>query len=465
MFKLFQCYPRIAYFRIFKIAAPLILINATQVVMQLCDRKFLSLLGSEHLAAALPGGVLAYTMGSFFFVTTAFSVPMIAQHFGKKEYKVCARIPWTAFWYALAAGLLCSLVISPLGENVIHLFSRAQPDLACLMLDYYRTLMPGIGCSLIMVAFCSFFSGRGITWVPAIIQVAMCLLNIFFNWVFIFGECGVPRMEMAGAGIGTTLANICGMLFATAFFLFFAPQKYYPTRKLRFPKWFDLKRLLKFGSAAGFQVFSEVGAFTVVTFIIGKMGVVAAATCTVAMSLNLISFMPLTGISEATCIVTGQAIGRRRIQQAENTPYQSWQVAWIYLLIVGIVYIFFPEPLINFFKPEDPAQLARFGEIVEQGRIVLFCVALFSFSDAVVFVFTGAMRGAGDTTVPMIIYSSMHWLLWVPLTYLMVEMRAPTTVLWGYLVVHMALIATMMYLRFRSGAWKKMKVLHAETVR
>lgn len=460
MREFFRRYPAHTYKRIFHIAAPLILINATQTVMQLSDRKFLSMISSEHLGAALPGGVLAFTMGAFFFVTTAFATPLIAQHFGKKEYDACARIPWTAFWFALAAGLVCTYLISPLGAHVIQFFDHAQPNIAALEHQYYTTIMPGLGFSFVMVAFTCFFSGRGITWVPAVIQVMVCVINLFLNWVLIFGEFGFPRLEMAGAGLGTTLSNLCGALFAFLFFIFYANQKIFPTRRFRYPEWLTLKRLLRFGAASGFQVFSEVGAFTVVIFLIGQLGLVAKATCTIAMSINLIAFLPLIGLSEAVCIIVGQSIGRRRLGQAQSTVYEAWQVASVYMCLTGLAFVLFADPMINCFAPTlEGADQSVFTDVLVQGRTVLMCVACYSFFDAILFVFMGAMRGAGDTTVPMIIVSGAHWCLWVPMVALLVHLNLPVLYIWGYLVFHMMVIAFLLVWRFRSGAWRKVRVM------
>lgn len=448
------------YTRIAQIAAPLILINATQVVMQLTDRKFLSMLSPAHLGAALPGGVLAFTLGAFFLVTTAFATPMIAQNFGRHNLEACAKIPWTAAWFGLGAGLICSWLVLPIGSMVINFFDHNQPHIAGLELDYYLTLLPGIGFSCIMMAFTAFFSGRGITWVPSLIQLMVCALNIFLDWVLIFGKFGFPALEMAGAGFGTTLSQVFGMTITFLFFLFFAKQTHYPTRKFRFPDWGVLKTMIRFGSASGFNVFSDVGAFTVVVFLIGQLGEEAKVTCAIALSINMVAFAPLLGLSESVCILVGQFIGRKRLGQAQGIVYRALHIAFIYMCCTGTLFIIFGTDLINWFAPNS--NLNDFSAILNDGRRVLICVAFFSFFDAVVFVTGGAMRGAGDTTVPMLILSSAHWLLWVPMTAILVHFNFNMLAVWIYLILHMAFVSTLLFMRFRSGAWRKIKVIRPE---
>ena len=295
------------YFEICNIAYPLILVNASNVIMQFFDRKFLAMNSTLDVAAALPGGILCFTLFTFFTLTTAFSSSIVSQYNGRHDDEACARVPWASFYFALFAGLICSYIMPFVGNYIIDIGGHL-PEIAIREKQYFNAMIATGGFTCIMVAFCSFFSGRGKTLIVAAIMFSACGLNIILDYVLIFGKFGFPALGITGAGLATTLAGAFGALLAFLVFIFQNQEKY-PTRKGIFFKFSDLKRLVTFGTPSGLQVCCDYGAFTFAIFLIGSLGEAPLAATTIAMSINQIAFMPLVGMSEATGIITAKYIG------------------------------------------------------------------------------------------------------------------------------------------------------------
>ncbi len=454
---LFQLYGRKDYLSILKIAYPLLLINATVVIMQLTDRKFLSMLSNEHHAAALPAGALSYTLGCLLLSTTAFATPMIAQAFGRDEKDACAKITWNALWFGIISGLITMFLLAPIGSEVIHLFDSENPVILEYELAYYHPLMYGFIFSYMNVALCAFFSGRGITWIPSCVQVVTCCVNIAANYALIFGKWGFPQYGMAGAAYGTVFAAGVGVFIIFMCFLFM-DQKVYPTRKIVGIQTKYLFTILKKGIPAGLHIFTDLAAFTLFVFFVGQFGIIEKTSCTIAFSLNMIVFMPILGLNESASILVGQYYGKKMLDKAKLIGYQTLQMAWIYCMSVGVVYYTCGNALIAFFKPDESmgaVSSVDFADVQTFSFKILFFIAVYCFSDAIIFVCTGAMRGAGYTHKPMMRVAIGHWCIWVPLTAFLAYYMQNIYLVWAGMVVYLIGLAIAILHLYNQGDWLK----------
>ena len=444
------------FLEIWQIAYPLILVNASNVIMQFVDRKFLSMNSTVDVAAALPGGILCFTLFSFFTVTTGFSSAIVSQYNGRNDHEACSRVPWASFYYALFAGLVCSYLMPFLGNYVISAGGHL-PEIISREKQYFNVMIATGGFTCIMIAFCSFFSGRGKTLVVAGIMLSSCGLNCILDYIFIFGKFGFPALGITGAGFATTLSAAFGALLAFIVFIF-QNQKKYPTRKGLFFKFSDLKRLVMFGSPSGFQVCFDVGAFTFVIFVIGRLGEAPLAATTIALSINMIAFMPLLGMSEATGIITAKYIGYGRKDISEKQAYKALLIAICYIVVVSLVFVVFPDYFFRIFSPEN--EMGNFSEVMKHGRAILACAAAYNFFDAIYFISIGVLRGAGDTRFPMYVVISCAWCILVPGILLCVFVFKLSIVgIWVYIAIYIAIVCSIIFRRFRSGKWKKIDLI------
>ena len=443
---------------IWLIAYPLILVNASNTIMTFTDRKFLSMHSTMDVAAALPAGILCFTFFSFFLLTSSFTSAIVSQYYGRDEKKRCAEIIWTSFFFALFAGLLCSFVMPLFGDYLINLGNHS-PIVLGKEKEYFNTLMPSGGFSCIMAVFCAFFSGRGKTTTVAVVSFITCGMNCILDYFMIFGIGKLPGLGIAGAGLATTISQAFGAMLIFAVFLL-QNQNVYPTRKI-FYKLPDLRRLVSFGAPSGFQVLFDVGAFTFVIFLMGHINDVALAVTTIAMSINQIAFMPLVGMSQATSIITGVYIGKNRKDVSEKQAYLSLKASLLYILIVSLIFVIFPEPFFNFFSPDQGAE--NYSEVIRIGRWVLVCAAAYNFFDALYFISIGALRGAGDTKFPMRIIIILSWTVLVPGMLLCVYVFKLSAIgAWTFIAVYIAVVGSIIFMRFKNGKWKAIELLESK---
>jgi len=262
-----------AYNELMKIAYPLILMSASNVVMQFADRKFLGNSSTAEMAAAMPAGVLFYTLFCFFLVSANFTSAIVAQLFGTGARRDCVRAAWSGFYFSALSGVFILTIVPTLGFLILRVSLSAE--LLPHAWTYFYSIIPsGIFACLAAPLF-AFYSGRGKTLPVALINIGICLANILLDWIFIFGKFGIPRMGIFGAGIATSLSAMGGFIAILILFLSI-DQKVYPTRSLRQFQIEYIKKLLRYGTPAGLQVVSDVGSFTLILLIVGRLGDVCA---------------------------------------------------------------------------------------------------------------------------------------------------------------------------------------------
>ena len=445
------------YGQIFKVAYPLIILSASNSIMQFVDRQFLAFNSTEDVAAAMPGGILYFTLFCFFLVTVNFTSALVAQFFGAKDLVSCVRACWTGFYFALVAGILIVFALPFIGEFII-IHGGHAPEITIRELDYFHALIPSGAFMCMGSAFFAFFSGRGKTSYVATVNTIACALNIVLDYMLIFGHWGCPRLGIFGAGLATSLATVFSFVCIALIYLT-RNQELLPTRKYRAFRFDYLKKLFSFGTPAGIQVLFDVGAFTMVLFLVGHLGNSALAATTIALAINQVVFLPLLGFSDATSIICGQFIGMGELRSSEKSAYRAWHMVALYMCVAGIIYLLLPETLLQLFQPKNKGVI-EFSEILKNGAILLALAAFYNFFDATKFIFMGALRGAGDTKVLMLIAISFSWGIMVPGVLLTIFVFKGTVIsVWLFLSGYVILESMMMLWRFRSGRWQKINMI------
>ena len=443
---------------IWKVAYPLIITNASFTVMQVADRKFLSLNSTDDVAASMPGGILSFTLFTLFSATAGFANAIVSQYNGAGDKAACARVPWAGVFFSIAAGLFCMVVLPFAGEAIVALGGHS-PSLMMRENEYFQMLVPSEIFILLSIAFGSFFAGRGKTWYITAVHGTSCAMNIVLDYILIFGKLGLPALGIVGAGLATSLSCAFGALLAFCFFIF-QKQSEYPTRNFRSFRFPDLGRLIKFGAPNGIEVFFSVASFTVITFLIGRLGNIQLAANTIALTINMLSFLPMLGMAEATGIVTGKYIGMNDLISAEKNARTSWRMSMAYITATSIFYFCFPYLLFGIFRPEENGALAEFKEVLKYAPAIMFWAAINNIFNTTRFIYLGALSGAGDTKVPMMIVIACAWGILVPGGLILIlVMNMSIIAVWAYLVFHHSILSSLIFLRFRGGAWKKIDLI------
>lgn len=250
------------------------------------------------------------------------------------------------------------------------------------------------------------------------------------------------------------------MLTAITLFLC-VKQSEYPTREHRRFHWEFVKKLVFFGAPAGLQTFIRNAAFAIVVMMIGNLGDEALAATSIALTINMLGNMPMIGLLDATSVITGQYIGRRKLNVANRIAGRSLRLLFVWMLTASLFYIFAPELLIRLFSSHNASSTGmNFEQVTANVISILHWAVIFNLLDGTRFITMGSLRGAGDTRIPLLIGMATSWLIQIPGTILLVYViHATVSEVWMLITFYIFIDAALMLWRRGTGAWRRIKVI------
>jgi len=204
-----------------------------------------------------------------------------------------------------------------------------------------------------------------------------------------------------------------------------------------------MRELLQLGGPAATQILLEIGAFSAATALIAKLGPVPLSGHEVAISCAALSFMVPLGISSAAAVRVGQQIGRGDSIKAHLAGWSAILLGAGFMATMGLVFVSFPSQIARIYSP-DPA-------VIFVGARLLLVAAAFQLFDGVQTVATGALRGSGETRIPMFANLIAYWFIGLPAGYLLCfHLGWGATGVWLGLCAGLMMIATVLLF-----AWHK----------
>ncbi|MBN2218014.1 MAG: MATE family efflux transporter [Pirellulales bacterium] len=437
------------------IALPMVVSQACDTVMIFTDRLFLSRLGPEQMNAALAGGLSCFMLTTFLLGLVGYTTALVAQYLGAGRKDRCAVATTQAAIICLAA---YPLVVAA-RPAVMHLFNLLDLSAEQLIPQkiYFGILVYAVIVSLLRTCLAGFFSGIGKTRMVMIASVAAMVVNVGLNYVLIFGHLGVRPLGIRGAAFGTICGGLFGFMVLAAAYLWPSNRREYAiARSLRFDRE-AMGRLVRFGYPAGIEFFLNVLAFTGVIMVFHARGDVTATAATVMFNWDLVSFVPLIGVQIGVTSLVGRYMGAGSPDTAHRATMSGLKLGVVYSSLIFVLFLAFPGTLVAMFEPSEPD--AVFTEAIPTAVFMIRFASLYVLIDAAVVVFSGALRGAGDTFWAMCISVGLHWLLLPILAFLLHVAHVSAEMGWVALVLTYLVFSGLFYLRYRSGRWRTIRVV------
>lgn len=449
------------YREVLKVATPLIMSTASLTMTLFVDRMFLSWYSEAAVAASVPGGITYFTICSLFIGTAQYVNSIVAQYYGASNPQACSRAVWQGILFGLFAAPVILLCI-PLGFAVFS-WAGHDPVVQQLEKDYFAILMVGGIIQPINAALSSFFSGRGKTMVVMWGNLAGNIANAVLAYVLIFGKLGLPELGIIGAGIATASTGLIPAVFWLWLFLSREHQREYGTRT-QFG--FDSSMfwmLLRFGFPSGVQFFLDVAAFTAFVLLIGRSGQVELAASNIVLSIEMLAFLPMVGMSIATATLVGKYVGMKREATAETTVYAAFNLAMLYMSFMAVLFLVFPEVFMEIFRSRELGS-SQFDQVAARGVVMLRIVALWTLFDTLFIIFSGALKGAGDTVFAMWAQIALAWIFFVPPVYVITQhLGLGVIAAWCWGLAYVMLLGVVFWLRFRGGHWRTISMIRQTT--
>jgi MATE family multidrug resistance protein len=390
------------------LALPLAGANLLQMAVYAVDVVFVARLGQQALSAAsLSVSLFGLLMWSSTGLVGA-AAPLIAAELGSRRHAVrqVRRTMRMAAWLGCLAGL-CIMGICLAGERLFLLTgqdpaiaTRAGPFLAILSL----AAIPNILAALLR----TYVSALGRAGIATAITALALAVNSVGNWVFVFGNLGMPALGLEGSAISSVLTSLAMLAAYVAVIL--TDRRF---RRYRlFGKWWRpeasrFRELLAIGLPIAATILAEAGLFSGAAFLMGRIGPAELAGHTIALQFAAIAFQVPFGIAQAATIRVGLAYGagdRAGIARAGNV---SIVLGISFMALTALVIWLFPRTILHLYiDPDAPENAAMVAFALQYMAIA----AMFQLFDGAQAVGAGALRGLQDTQVPMWIAILGYWL-------------------------------------------------------
>lgn len=456
-------------------AWPTVLTMTSYTVMQFIDSLMVARIGHLEVAAQGNGGVWSFAVICFVFGLLTVVNTFVAQHLGAGERSSTARYGWSAIWISLLMWLVVLLpaaaVFHVLFESIGH-----EAELIELEVQYGRILLVGGFFLLAAKGMSNWFFGYQRPRVITIAAIMGNLVNVVANYILIFGEAGmpllglpgipgVPALGLIGAGIGTVLGTAVELLIPLCVFLGPRINAEIRSRAAWRPDHQAIRNIFRVGWPAGLQIGNEIVCWALfMTLLVGHFGADDMSAGWIVHRYLQFSFMPAVGFSVATTSLVGKWVGAGHPDIAVSRARIAVMLAVGYMTFCGILFVIFRRPMVEIFIGESVAPDTA-AEILRIGGMLMICGAFFQTMDAVGIVYTGALRGVGDTIWPGIATICLSWTFLIGGGAVLIRILPGLESLgpWLGALAYIILLGLVMGGRFERGRWRSINLLNHET--
>jgi MATE family multidrug resistance protein len=388
------------------LAVPVVLSELGWMAEGIVDTIMVGKLGPAAIGAVALGNAVCNTPALFGIGLLLGLDTLVAQAFGRKDHEECHRWLAQGVYLACIAAPLLMLLIFLASFGFAHFGINAA--VAGPAAAYLRILNWGTLPLLIYGGTRRYLQGVGDVRVITMTFVVANLLNWLGNWVLIYGKLGMPALGVNGSAISTLISRVFMAAALLGFAWRYERKRGHPLfRHWAGPSFERLKRLIALGAPAAGQILLEVGAWNMVTLSAGWLTPVALATHQIVLNYASVTFMVPLGVSAAAAVSVGHAVGAGDHERARRAGWLALGLGTVFMLLAAVVFVVMPGPLI--------ALYTRDQEVMALGTRLLWVVAAFELFDGIQVVSTGALRGLGETRVPMLANFVGYWLLGLPL--------------------------------------------------
>ena len=379
------------------------------IILSFADTMMVGRCGTAELGAAsfvnnMFNLVIVFSTGFSYGLT-----PFVGNHYGRGENASVGRILKNALAVnaVVAAGLMALMFILYLN---IHLLGQPA-ELLPLMRPYYIVLLISLLFVLLFNAFKQFADGITDTVTPMVILLGGNVVNIFLNWILIYGNCGMPRMGLLGAGVATLTARVLMLLcFVVVFFVAKRYRPYVQGFKEAAVNRKDFAALNKMGMPVGLQMGMETASFSLSTIMVGWLGTVALAAHQVMLTVGQLGFMMYYGMAAAVAVRASNFHGQGDMLRVRENVSAGFKIILVMAAAVSIPLLIMRNSLGYFFT--DSAEVAA---MVAQ---LVIPFVIYQFGDGLQCNYSNALRGISDVKMVMVYAFIAYFLISLPSAYL-----------------------------------------------
>jgi MATE family multidrug resistance protein len=433
------------------VSLPMVMSMSFDTFLIFINRLFLSKLGPDYMNASLIGGTTEMVVITFFNGVITYSTAMVAQNLGAQKTSRCSL----ATVQALFISLCCyPLVLASIPAAHLFLNSFDVPELqGRLQIQYFNILAYGCIVTMPRHAFACFFIGLGKTRIVMTSTLIGLVATLFLSYGFTFGELGLPALGIYGAPASVIIGNFAAFCFLLSKFFSREYRENFSTNKCWRLSKKILSTLIKKGLPSGAEMFLNMLAFLALILVFDTQGLIAATATSIMFNWDLVSFVPLIGLEVGATSLVGKYVGARDFASANRVTYSGIKIGVFYSGSIILLWVGIPNILVNVFTPHTITPEWPEAQILAVHMLRL--AAIYVTVETFIVIYSGALRGAGDTLAVMCIASGLHWVLVIIVWMSFNIFEAGVLQTWGITVLSFTVFPLFLFMRWKNGKWRR----------
>lgn len=436
------------YAKMFKIAIPISLQQLITVGVNLMDTIMLSSMGDAQLSASSLAGQFINLFQIFCMGIGMGASVLTSRYWGMKEIPSLRKAVTIMLRFVAAFASVFTIATIAAPQIIMKIYT-ADAEIIGYGVQYLRWLIPTYICMGLSLTCTIVLRTVGQVRIPLLSSIGAFFVNVFFNWVFIFGKLGAPRMEIAGAALGTLIARVFELAFICGYFFLKDKRIGYRISHLTM-KCADLiheyvRVCLPVLISDGLLALGN----NAVAMIMGRIGREFVAANSVTMVVQQLSSVFTTGIANASGIITGHTMGEGDTEKAQQQGYTFLGLGLVLGAVAACIIMLLRGPIINYYQVSDQAKTIAWSLMDAISLIIVFqaCNSILT---------KGVLRAGGDTRFLMLGDILFLWVASIPLG-ILAGLVLHWSPFWIYtmLKIDQVIKCIWCFFRLRSRKWMK----------
>ncbi len=430
---------------IFHFAAPMLLGNIFQQLFSVVDSVVVgNFIGKEALAAVGASFPVIFMMISMIIGIVMGTTVVISQYFGAKDFAKVKRAIDTMYIFSTIAGIITTVTGLILAEPLLRLLGTPV-EIMPQALQYLRIYFSGIIIFFGFNGTSAVLRGLGDSKTPLYFLIIATIANIILVLIFV----AVFKWGIAGAAYATLLAN--GIAFGLAIYWLNKTHKLIriAITGLNFDREI-FRQSIRIGLPTGIQqTLVAIGGMALLS-IVNTFGTNVLAGYSVASRLDNLAMIPAMSFSQALSTFVGQNIGAKKIERIRTGLISTIKMSGIVTILTTLFIVFCGHILMSLFTKDS--------EVIRLGDQYLTIVSSFYILFTLMFIYTGIMRGAGDTLIPMFFSLISLWLIRIPLAWFL-SRKLGAEGIWWAIPAGWCIGLSLSFIYYKTGRWKRKTVV------
>lgn len=439
----------ISYKQIGKLAFPIIIAQSVVLINGMIDLAFIAPYGTEAIAAVSIANALCATIFNFLEGFRLGTTVLVSKASAQNDVPKVASIVNTGLFLATIIGIIFIAFAPYISDTVYAIAGNEQ--IKYHGIDYLKVWLWTLPIILFSYVLVGLFRGLRDTTTPLYSTVVICLLNIFFDYLFVCGGFGFPSIGVKGAAWGTLFANLVGLLIIA----YLALKKPF-TNKYIYLKQPFLKHVPEYISLAvdvGLNTGFTLLALLVFVCLMKPLGATALAVHQITLQTFNFAYLPAIGFLITASIIVPRLLENHQEYLLLPTVNRICKMSFSGILVISILLFIFSSTVSNFFSPADEL-------VAEQAAQTLKLICLSQLFSSIYMVLRGALTGCKDTR--FIVYEGLvsSYLIFLPLAYLF-AVKSGYGIYGGYVAFLLWCITDCVALAYRfylPKSWQKKRI-------